>query len=809
MPDFNYSLGVDLKGNLDRRARQMGASSEKLARRHNRAMTGMQAVTRRAFSSMRQAADRSAKYLAAGAVAGTVLATKHIVDFDERIRQLGVNAGKSGVELDAFTDRAKDKIQQAAQEFKISRDAITDALDKMITNTGDFEVAENNIYNLAAAMRATAADGASLGGVLGELQKKGIDSAGEVERVFDLLTAQGKMGAFTFKDFGTEGEKIFATYAPKNEHEIAEMGAVAQFTRRSVSSAAETATAINSFISEINDPAKQKLLRDKAGIDVKDYDSIPNLIVDLIKASGGDRSRLGTVFGQESIKVLLDAMNLHTSGGDVRAEFDRFINVDSKGVVATDAADMSKTAKAQTRGATEAIKAALDKKLSQPIQDFAAAISELETGKLDDLLTQAGYLAGGFAGLYALIKTYQGGKWIASMFTGTDGLASDIASQLGDAVKLDIADPLPVVIRKPKAGANQNSREKNEAAANNGNGSKRGKKKSGKKKPGKGLAVAPGTEASVTSSGSQISTGGDGRLLSKAPGAFDGFEKLSPNTRSASPEALRAILGEYFPPLLMGWDLGSRVAEWTEETIVGRGVDQTLAFLGSDHARRQVQARAKQQAHDAAIDRYVASLNERGGASNLSGLYVRSQQSGTRLGSDTVALSRGHARFLYQTPEDRARDMKMTPLVDVVQPPRTEFTPVVDINRPASQRVTPLFDIAQPPPVKLGPLVDVNQGQVKPKHAPFARRSFAQDRAQMMALTDKHLRDVQSPSAQVTNIDNSETIVGAKEGKQQGGEIAVKVEVNHTHQTAQVSTKARGRGGLYMRTYNTAREVHQ
>jgi len=435
MSTLRHNLSINLVGNMERRSRRLAQASENLSRRHGRAMKMMQNATKR----MARGIDRAGKLTIAAGGALIAANAKQVMDFDERIRAIGVGAKLSGDKLKEFASSTKDQIRTAAIKNRTSSSEITAALEAIVTKTGDLEFAKNNIENIAIAIRATGAAGSDIGAILSEFQKMGKKSPKVVMEMLNILATQGKEGAFVLKDVAKLGERLFAAYGPKNVKAVREMGAMLQFIRRGTGSSEQATTAMEAVIRVLNDSKKIKALQKKAGINVFDPEMakkgieqlrpLKDIIIEMIEASGGKSSLLSEVLDAEALKAFNDLKNQYNRGVDIRAEVDKLSNIDAGETLQVDSKEMAQTMNAALTSLKEVWMKFADENLSNRIQRLADVINEMDPNDINNFLTHVRNAAGGIIALYAATKTLQagfamfkGGKMLVDMFKGKGGL---------------------------------------------------------------------------------------------------------------------------------------------------------------------------------------------------------------------------------------------------------------------------------------------------------------------------------------------------------------------------------------------------
>ncbi|MEJ1489098.1 MAG: hypothetical protein RPU72_12200, partial [Candidatus Sedimenticola sp. (ex Thyasira tokunagai)] len=227
--DLRTAVTIDLQGNLERKAARYEKSMKRFSsnsRRHMGRLSKTAAATGRMLD---RAGNRYTALLTGAAGAG---AMRMLVGLETRFTRLGIQANKDTEEMNAL----KREIYDVASAPNISIDPgqLTSAIEEIVEKTGDLDFARENIDNLAIAISATGAQGGAIGGIAAEFQKMGITAKRDVREALDILTVQGKEGAFTLQNLAQLGSRVVTAYTSMGRTgvpAIREMGAALQVIR--------------------------------------------------------------------------------------------------------------------------------------------------------------------------------------------------------------------------------------------------------------------------------------------------------------------------------------------------------------------------------------------------------------------------------------------------------------------------------------------------------------------------------------------------------------------------------------------------
>jgi hypothetical protein len=545
--DIKQAVTVDLAGNLPQQSRVYEKALERMGQRGAQHLSGMARMSQIAGRGLDKLGNRYTGLISGATVA---LAVKQVGDLSERYTRLGINAGLGADKVDKLKQQVFEVSQ--APDIRVDPSQMISAIEDIVEKTGDLDFAQNNIRNIGLAIQATGADGASVGAMLAEFQKQGITAPGEVLKVIDSLNEQGKAGAFTLKDLANLGPRVVSAYNATGRSGVQamkEMGAALQVIRMGTGSSEMAATAFEATLRAMADPKKIKALKDLGGISVFDPEKlkegkeqlrpINELMVEIVKASGGKQTNLSAVFDAEALRAFNTAAAEFQRTGTVES-MSKFMQVSGDGTTTIN--DSARAAR-EFNSALTYLKSGWDEfasdNLTGPVQELADFLHSADKETVNLTLNTAkwgvGLLGAAVAGrkMFSLYKGAQalfgkGGKGAAGAATGMMGGGS----------------PIPVYIVNGPGGL--------AGAAAAGAGGKGGVRYA----PGSTLAGAPKS------------------VLSRAGNALG---------------AAGMLYG--------AWEIGDSIGTAISENFVqgtsfgdalGEGIAKTLAMFGNEEAKRAV-----------------------------------------------------------------------------------------------------------------------------------------------------------------------------------------------------------------------------
>lgn len=357
MNEIKAGVLLSLKDKFSQGIKDAGGTVQKFASSAASAVQGID----KAFSGLGTAMGAIGVSLSVGA------ATKEIISLDSRLTRIGLTADASAEQI----NQLKQKVFEAATDSKIKIDttSINDALDVVMTKTGDLKYTEDNIRNIAIAIQATGEQGSSIGSVFAEFQKFGY-SADEISRLMDDMVKQGDQGAFTFGEFAKAGSAVISAYSPigTTPDDIRRANAAMQILVAGTKSPEIAVTALGSAMAELSSPDKQEKLR-AYGIAVRDtegkFRDFNDIMGDLVALSKevGNTDFLGSIFGQTSMNAIRAYSNFYEQ------MYPKLIDLgDTTGAMESKSATMAGTLAANLQQVQTAFVRFADASLAKPLE---------------------------------------------------------------------------------------------------------------------------------------------------------------------------------------------------------------------------------------------------------------------------------------------------------------------------------------------------------------------------------------------------------------------------------------------------------
>ena len=410
--------------------REAGAAVGRLGRAFLRA--GNQATTmgQQAAAARRRIAGTVGSLGAAFGLAGGAFAigasAKRIATIETRMERLGVQSGRSSEEMRALRDEIYEVAN--APDIRVDPSELTAAIEAVVEKTGDLDFARENLRTLAESIQGAGGTGDAQGRLTAELRKFGLITQTEVAGALNLITAQGKSGAFTLGNMAAQGERLFSAFAGlgyTGPGAVRELGALAQVARQATGSSEQATTAVEALLRSLADASKLEKIENELGVEVRmgdgSFRDISQILNEIVGAVGGDMVKLSEIFDAEALRVF----NALTEQG--RQDYRGFLGLQVRGdELSADAARIAGTTEAKAQDIRTSFEAKLTEYFTGPLRGTATAIAEFQgeivaAAGAGFLLTGAFKAAKGGVGLLAAMR----GKGEAAETLGETTVALD------------------------------------------------------------------------------------------------------------------------------------------------------------------------------------------------------------------------------------------------------------------------------------------------------------------------------------------------------------------------------------------------
>lgn len=424
MADVKASVLLTLKDLYSKELGKMGTATKKFSSDTLAAVNKIDGV----FSGMKTKLGAIGVSLSLGA------ASNQIIDLDARLTRMGMTADASAEQV----NRLKQKIFEAAQDPNIKMDPskIVDALDVVMTKTGNLDYVEANVRNIAVAMQAAGSAGEDMGDVFSEFQKRNY-SADKISHLMDVLVKQGDQGEYTLQKLAKTGKAVLSSYSTIGDtvEDVKKLNAVMQILVADTKNEELAATALDSVISELSEPKKQEKLG-IIGVAVRDtegkFRDLADIMDDILGVAKkeGNIDFLSEVFGVTSMKAVRAFQNYGKNYKKLTDDLG-----DTTGALEAKSARMAGTMKANLQNLQTTFLKFADTNLAKPLERLNDLLSYLaeKPERLEKVFNTIKYGLGAIVAVKGLAKV--------SGFIGS--ISNGIRTLTGGSMQAALGGALP------------------------------------------------------------------------------------------------------------------------------------------------------------------------------------------------------------------------------------------------------------------------------------------------------------------------------------------------------------------------------
>jgi TP901 family phage tail tape measure protein len=375
-----------------------------------------------------------------------------VMDFENQLTRLQINAGKSSAEMDTFRQKARN----LSKEVGLNANDILAGTVSYVDLTGDVDGAGAAMEGFARIAQASGSSVSDIATATAALKQSFNIKPEQVEAVFSGMIMQGKAGAVTLKDFAGELSSLAPKWAKfadsKSAGGIAQFGAAFQVARQGFGSASEAATGMEALMGGITMHAKDLRKFGKIEVFNKNKDGSKTLksfeeIISSIEKSKlvKDPELMGKALGgrkeaTDTLNVLLRArQNLTATGNEYT---DLVAKGKDAGAVQRDLATYLDSSSGKMATSWEGLRNSIAEALTpERIEGFANAMK--------DVASHAAELAEGLGKIFGFIGSLNSlGKSVRGFFSGNEngnpfgsnpleaGKDANTASGAGDWIQL-------------------------------------------------------------------------------------------------------------------------------------------------------------------------------------------------------------------------------------------------------------------------------------------------------------------------------------------------------------------------------------
>ena len=211
------------------------------------------------FKGARKVARDAATAAGAGIVAIAGAATKRVLEFEDQLDAIGVQAGASSEELGVL----RNAVNETSRQTGLGRDAVAGAVDELVNLEGGSAATAANIDLMGRAVRASGADGKDLAGVMFALNSAFFDgkaSTEEMEAALSSVLTVGKEGSIPLSEMAVVLQQVasqFDDVSASGTQGAADLAAALQAAREGFGSASEAGTGLRAAVGALVGKSKE------------------------------------------------------------------------------------------------------------------------------------------------------------------------------------------------------------------------------------------------------------------------------------------------------------------------------------------------------------------------------------------------------------------------------------------------------------------------------------------------------------------------------------------------------------------------
>lgn len=419
---------VDLVGNVTSRARQFGDSIRRFGAESNRSMKLFTSTVNGANGILDKFDNKLVGFVTGG---GLVMYGKKVADHQQIMTKLGTQYNLTADQVGELDKR----IAQTAATYRLSSSDLTNATNAFLTQTNDFDAAISQLDNIAATIGGIGVEATAAGVKLGDLFNVGYNSPEKMRQWLDGVATATQFGTGDITQQFNALPSMGKNTTWRNQQDQMQMLAIMRLANQEFDDPSQAAAATKGFFDIFTSKEKQKTLKQKGGISVKDKNGKLKSPADLLKeinaAAYNKEKNLSDVFDGDTLKLAMiftdpKKQNLLESKSNPANIQDGLMN--------EKAVQNMQTLNAAIISLTNAGDRFAQLKLAKPIQDLADAINDLSPEELDKYAERIEKIAMGVGAVIAARYAFRGGKKIydfAQGFRTTGGSGGGSNPSLG------------------------------------------------------------------------------------------------------------------------------------------------------------------------------------------------------------------------------------------------------------------------------------------------------------------------------------------------------------------------------------------
>ncbi|EYU13605.1 hypothetical protein [Photorhabdus aegyptia] len=430
---------VNLVGNVTQKSRQFGASIRRFGTEGSRSMRLFSSAVTGANGILDKFDNRIVGFVTGG---GLAMAGKKVADHQQTITELGTTYNLTAdqvMKLDAA-------VTKVAAHRKLSTSDLTTGAEAFLGKTNDFEATLAQLDNIALTINAIKLEASAAGDELGGMFNVGFKSPEKMRKWLDSVVSASKEGTGNIGDQLAALRGLGKDTKWQSQLDQQQMLAVLRVADAEFNDPAQAFSAMQGFYDVINDKEKQKILKRKGRINVKDkngqFKHPLDLMFEIGTAAKNKENNLKDVFDGDTLKLAL--VFADPKKRDLVKKIAHPKNIE-EGLLEKKATQNVQTFNGALTSMANTGERFAQLKLAKPVQDLADAIHSLTPEELDKYAAAVEKAAYAIGAAVAARYAWRGYKKLSDMVKGPGGANSTSPSNNGKLGAGD-SDVVPVYV---------------------------------------------------------------------------------------------------------------------------------------------------------------------------------------------------------------------------------------------------------------------------------------------------------------------------------------------------------------------------
>ncbi|NHB89189.1 hypothetical protein [Photorhabdus tasmaniensis] len=442
---------VNLVGNVTQKARQFGASIRRFGTDGSRSMRLFSSAVTGANGILDKFDNRLVGFVTGG---GLAMAGKQVADHQQTITELGTTYNLTAdqvMKLDAA-------VTKVTAHRKLSTSDLMTGAEAFLGKTNDFEATLAQLDNIALSINGIKMEASAAGDELGGMFNVGFKSPEKMRKWLDSVVSASREGTGNIGDQLTALRGLGKDTKWQSQLDQQQMLAMLRVANAEFNDPEQAFSAMQGFYDAINDKEKQKILKRKGRIDVKDKNGQlkhpADLAFEISNAAKNKEHNLKDVFDGDTLKLAM--VFADPKKRDLVKKIAHPDNIDD-GLLEKKATQNVQTLNGALTSLANTGERFAQLKLAKPVQDLADAIHSLTPEELDKYAAAVEKAAYAIGAAVAARYVYRTGKGVYNFAQYIKGGPAGSAGGDTPSGPLSGSDVVPVYVTNWQDQNNNNN----------------------------------------------------------------------------------------------------------------------------------------------------------------------------------------------------------------------------------------------------------------------------------------------------------------------------------------------------------------